>query len=44
LVLKTLKMVNTNEWKRLQGPPVLRVSSKSFGPGRRMPLVAKYLG
>jgi NAD+ synthase (glutamine-hydrolysing) len=44
LVLRTLKMVNTNEWKRLQGPPVLRVSSKSFGPGRRMPLVAKYLG
>lgn len=44
LVLRTLKMVNTNEWKRLQAPPVLRVSSKSFGPGRRMPLVAKYLG
>ena len=44
LVLRTLKMVNTNEWKRLQAPPVLRVSSKSFGKGRRMPLVAKYLG
>ena len=44
LVLRTLKMVNTNEWKRLQAPPVLRVSSKSFGQGRRMPLVAKYLG
>lgn len=44
LVLRTLKMVNTNEWKRLQAPPVLRVSVKSFGPGRRMPLVAKYLG
>ena len=44
LVLRTLKMVNTNEWKRLQAPPVLRVSTKSFGPGRRMPLVAKYLG
>ncbi len=44
LVKRTLKMVNTNEWKRLQAPPVLRVSSKAFGPGRRMPLVAKYLG
>ena len=44
LVLRTLKMVNTNEWKRLQAPPVLRVSTKSFGQGRRMPLVAKYLG
>ncbi len=44
LVKRTLKMVNTNEWKRLQAPPVLRVSAKAFGPGRRMPLVAKYLG
>jgi NAD+ synthase (glutamine-hydrolysing) len=43
LVNRVLKMVNTNEWKRLQAPPVLRVSSKSFGPGRRMPIVAKYL-
>lgn len=43
LVKRVLKMVNTNEWKRLQAPPVLRVSSKAFGPGRRMPVVAKYL-
>lgn len=42
-VRRVLKMVNTNEWKRIQAPPVLRVSSKSFGPGRRMPIVAKYL-
>lgn len=43
VVRKVLKLVNTNEWKRLQAPPVLRVSSKSFGFGRRMPIVAKYL-
>lgn len=43
LVDHVLKMVNSNEWKRLQAPPVLRVSSKSFGPGRRLPIVAKYL-
>jgi len=43
LVRRVLKMVNTNEWKRLQAPPVLRVSTKAFGPGRRMPIVAKYL-
>jgi NAD+ synthase (glutamine-hydrolysing) len=43
LVKKVLRMVNTNEWKRLQAPPVLRVSQKAFGPGRRMPIVAKYL-
>ncbi|MCB0805939.1 MAG: NAD+ synthase [Bacteroidales bacterium] len=43
LVDRVLKMVNTNEYKRYQTPPVLRVSSKAFGMGRRMPIVAKYL-
>jgi NAD+ synthase (glutamine-hydrolysing) len=42
-VLKVLKMVNLNEWKRHQTPPILRVSSKAFGSGRRMPIVARYL-
>lgn len=44
LVGRILKMVNNNEWKRFQFAPVLRVTSKAFGRGRRMPLVAKYLG
>lgn len=43
LVTRTLKLVNTNEYKRAQTPPVLRVSQKAFGSGRRMPIVAKYL-
>ena len=43
IVTKVLRLVNTNEYKRLQAPPVLRVSQKSFGFGRRMPIVAKYL-
>jgi NAD+ synthase (glutamine-hydrolysing) len=43
LVRKTLKLVNTNEYKRYQTPPILRVSSKAFGMGRRMPIVARYL-
>lgn len=43
MVAKVLKLVNNSEWKRIQAPPVLRVSSKAFGPGRRMPIVAKYL-
>lgn len=43
LVAKVLKMVNTNEWKRYQTPPILRVSPTAFGMGRRMPIVAKYL-
>ena len=42
IVEKVIKLVNSNEYKRFQTPPVLRVSSKSFGFGRRMPLVAKY--
>jgi NAD+ synthase (glutamine-hydrolysing) len=43
IVKKTLKMVNENEWKRYQTPPILRVSTKAFGSGRRMPIVARYL-
>ncbi|MFP4620406.1 MAG: NAD+ synthase [Bacteroidales bacterium] len=41
-VKKVIHMVNANEYKRYQAPPVLRISSKAFGAGRRMPLVAKY--
>ncbi len=43
LVERVLKLVNTNEYKRFQFAPILRVSFKAFGRGRRMPLVAKYL-
>ncbi|HNY08128.1 MAG TPA: NAD(+) synthase, partial [Bacteroidales bacterium] len=43
IVRRVLKMVNTNEWKRYQTPPILRVSPKAFGMGRRMPIVGKYL-
>lgn len=42
LVGNVLIMINSNEYKRYQAPPVLRISSKAFGAGRRMPLVAKY--
>lgn len=43
LVNRVLKLVNTNEYKRHQSPPVLRVSPKAFGSGRRLPIVGKYL-
>jgi NAD+ synthase (glutamine-hydrolysing) len=43
LVLRILKMVNINEFKRHQTAPVLRVSPKAFGVGRRVPIVGKYL-
>ena len=41
-VYKVICMINLNEYKRYQAPPVLRISSKAFGAGRRMPLVARY--
>jgi len=41
-VNRIIKMVNANEWKRNQFAPIIRVSSKSFGRGRRIPIVAKY--
>lgn len=44
LVNRVLRLVNMSEWKRHQMAPVLRVSPKAFGMGRRMPIVAKYLG
>ena len=43
LVDRILKLVNTNEYKRNQFCPIIRVSRKAFGIGRRMPIVGKYL-
>ena len=44
LVKRVLKLVNANEYKRNQFCPIIRVSAKAFGVGRRMPIVGKYLG
>jgi len=44
VVRKTVRMVNINEYKRFQAPPILRISSKAFGFGRKIPLVARYEG
>lgn len=43
LVKRILRLVNINEFKRYQTAPVLRISTKAFGMGRRMPIVGKYL-
>ncbi|WP_020538530.1 NAD+ synthase [Lewinella cohaerens] len=43
LVRRILRLVNINEFKRYQTAPVIRVSNKAFGMGRRLPIVAKYL-
>ena len=43
LVDRILKMVNNNEYKRNQFCPIIRISPKAFGVGRRVPIVGKYL-
>ena len=43
LVGRVLKLVNSNEYKRNQFCPIIRVSCKAFGIGRRVPIVGKYL-
>jgi NAD+ synthase (glutamine-hydrolysing) len=42
LVADILKKVNTNEYKRIQAAPGLKVTSKAFGPGRRIPIAQKF--
>ena len=43
IVDRTIKLVNSNEYKRNQFCPIIRVSPKAFGVGRRVPIVGKYL-
>jgi NAD+ synthase (glutamine-hydrolysing) len=38
------RRVDLNEWKRHQAAPGLRVTSKAFGIGRRMPIVQRFVG
>ena len=37
-VREVLKLVGRNEYKRRQAPPVLKISTRAFGTGRRMPI------
>jgi NAD+ synthase (glutamine-hydrolysing) len=43
LTRRVLKLVNSNEYKRNQFCPIIRVSCKAFGVGRRVPIVGRYL-
>jgi len=40
-VRKVVKLVERSEYKRQQAAPVLKVTSKSFGMGRRFPIAVK---
>ncbi len=42
LVRQVIEMVDRNEYKRKQAPPGLRITSKAFGSGRRMPIAQHY--
>jgi NAD+ synthase (glutamine-hydrolysing) len=42
IVRKVLRMVITSEYKRRQAAPVLKVSEKAFGEGRRLPIAHGY--
>lgn len=42
LVERIIRLVRLSEFKRRQTPPILRVSAKAFGSGRRIPVIARY--
>jgi NAD+ synthase (glutamine-hydrolysing) len=42
MVEKVVKMVGRAEYKRRQAPPVLKVSPRAFGMGRRMPIARHF--
>lgn len=42
IVKRVLQLTNRNEYKRFQSAPILRVTAKAFGEGRRIPLVCNF--
>ena len=38
------RQVDFNEWKRGQAAPGIRVTSKAFGVGRRIPVAQRFKG
>lgn len=42
IVAKVVRMVDSNEYKRRQSPPGVRITPKAFGKDRRMPITNKY--
>ena len=41
LVRRVIRLVEIAEYKRQQAAPVLKVSKKAFGMGRRFPIAAR---
>ncbi|HET6442340.1 MAG TPA: NAD+ synthase [Phycisphaerae bacterium] len=42
IVQKVIRLVDRNEYKRRQAAPGLKVTSRAFGVGRRMPIAQRY--
>lgn len=42
LVLSVIRRIERNEYKRRQAPPVLKITPKAFGVGRKMPIARAY--
>ncbi|HUJ10549.1 MAG TPA: NAD+ synthase [Verrucomicrobiae bacterium] len=43
LVRDIVRRIDLNEYKRKQAPPCLRVTTKAFGIGRRVPIAQRYV-
>jgi NAD+ synthetase len=43
LVRDIIRKIDLNEYKRKQAPPCLRVTTKAFGIGRRVPIAQRYV-
>jgi len=39
---RVIRLIDANEYKRRQAAPGLKVTSKAFGVGRRIPIAQKY--
>jgi NAD+ synthetase len=44
LVWEVVERINRNEYKRKQAPPGIKITSKAFGLGRRLPIAHKFRG
>ena len=42
-VVKVIRLVDRSEYKRRQAAPALKVTSRAFGTGRRMPIAQRYV-
>jgi len=42
MVARAIDLINSNEYKRRQAPPGIRVSPRSFGRDRRYPITSRY--